>query len=234
MRSRAHTGSLRARPTSSRALSSNVPDSTSSHMAHSTILNIVVYVASVVCVRMPEWNRSSGFDSPVGLTSLRDNFTPLMHVFHIKTGFLGRGLRIPAGRSFWFWRPRAPMPAMAGCPGPEQATNGGRIPTDPPWAAGGGKTQNRQRMPGAAVRHTPGKDLPISQGSALGKQRRPMTARVMHISGRYRELGCPFAGTLANAALDLSTFLLSVNPDVFTLPLDLAEVRAESCSSGKL
>ena len=99
MRSRAHAGSLRARSTSSRALSSNVPDSTSLHTAHSTILNIVVYVASVVCVRMPEWNRSSGSDSPVDLMSPRDNFTPLMHVLHIKTGFLGRGLRIPAGHS---------------------------------------------------------------------------------------------------------------------------------------
>ena len=35
-----------------------------------------------------------------------------------------------------------------------------------------------------------------------------MTARAMRIADRYRELGRPFAGTLANAAPDLSTFLL--------------------------
>ena len=74
---------------------------------------------------------------------------------------MGRGRRIPAGRSFRFWCPCAPMPAMAGCPGPEQATDGGRIPTDPPWAADGKKTQNRQRRPDAAVRHTPRKDTQI-------------------------------------------------------------------------
>ena len=33
----------------------------------------------------------------------------------------------------------------------------GRIPTDPPWTAGGGKTRNRQRRPDATVRHTHGK-----------------------------------------------------------------------------
>ena len=36
-----------------------------------------------------------------------------------------------------------------------------RVLADPPWAAGGKKTRNRQRRPGAAVRHTPGKDSQI-------------------------------------------------------------------------
>ena len=40
-----------------------------------------------------------------------------------------------------------------------------------------------------------------------------MTARVVRIAGRYRELGRPFAGTLANAAPDLSTFLLHPGMD---------------------
>ena len=35
----------------------------------------------------------------------------------------------------------------------------------------------------------------------------------MSCTGRYRELGCPFAGTLANAALDLPTFLLHPGMD---------------------
>ena len=53
------------------------------------------------------------------------------------------------------------MPAVVGCPGPEQATDDGRIPTDPPWTAGGGKTRNRQRRPDARTRHTSGKDVQI-------------------------------------------------------------------------
>ena len=35
-----------------------------------------------------------------------------------------------------------------------------------------------------------------------------MTARAMHIADRYRDLGCPFGDTLANAAPNLFTFLL--------------------------
>ena len=35
--------------------------------------------------------------------------------------------------------------------GLEQAACGGRIPTDPPWAAGGKKTRNRQHRPDARI-----------------------------------------------------------------------------------
>ena len=40
-----------------------------------------------------------------------------------------------------------------------------------------------------------------------------MVARAMHIAGRYKDVGCPFGTTLANAAPNLFTFLLHPRVD---------------------
>ena len=55
--------------------------------------------------------------------------------------------------------------------GSKQAEYAIRIPADPPWAAGGGKTRSRQRGHGAAVRHAPGKgtQMPPPQLPASGR-----------------------------------------------------------------
>ena len=82
----------------------------------------------------PGWGHAANPTVPPttqGLHRTRSGRSSAFRCLRCYRTFLGRGLRIPASRSFRFWCPRAPTSAMAGCPGPEQATDGGRIPTDP-------------------------------------------------------------------------------------------------------
>ena len=62
-------------------------------------------------------------------------------------------------RTYGYWRatPIKGSLSQGWGRGSKQAEYAIRIPADPPWAAGGGKTRSRQRGHGAAVRHAPGK-----------------------------------------------------------------------------